>query len=341
MDIKANQAERFLKAPPHDLVAVLFYGSDPGHVSERAAILARHLADDPKDPGEILRIDEADLATNPDRLGIELRTLPMFGGRKIVRLRAEQRLKPELIADILGGSALAGVLIVEGGNLKPDSKLRSLFASAPSAAAVACYPDDEKSLGVLIGEIGSEHSLTLPAEVRGHLAALLGADRTQSRNELEKLALYVGSGATVTLDDVDAVVGDASELGLDQIAHAVAAGRAREALAAFDRAESSGESPQSVILALLRYFMRLHTVAAATAGGKPFDAVIRTLRPPLHFKAEPLIRAALRLWSLSQLSLAIALIQRAARASRLSGHLEREIAERLLLDLSQLAKGNA
>ena len=338
MDIKAAQADRFLKSPPRGLSAVLFYGSDPGLVSERAGVLAKLLAEDPTEPGEIIRLDDTDLAGDPDRLGVELRTIPMFGGRKIVRLRAEARLRPEAIADLLDGSPLAGVLVVEGGNLKADSKLRALFVSSQSAAAVACFPDDERSLGQLIGEVAAEHSLTMPPEVREHLASLLGADRTQSRGEIEKLALYAGPGAAVTLEDVDAVVGDASELGLDQIAHAVTAGKVREALAAFDRAVSAGESPQSVILALLRHVMRLHLLSAAVAGGKPLDGALRSLRPPLHFKAEPMVRAALREWPLDRLTTAISLIQAAAKAARLSSNLERELTEQLILGLGLIVR---
>ena len=336
MDIKAGQAERFVKSPPREIVAMLFHGTDPGLVSERVGQMARLLAGDPKAPGEIVRLDDSDLSGDTDRLGVELRTIPMFGGRKIVRLRAEARLKPELISDLIDGGPLAGVLIVEAGNLKPDSKLRALFAGAANAAAVACYADDEKSLAALVGEVASEYALAMPQGVREHLVSLLGADRTLSRNEVEKLALYAGRGATVTLEDVDAIVGDASELGLDQIAHAVAGGRVRDALVTCDRALASGESPQSVILALLRYFMRLHSLGSAVAGGKPLEGALRSLRPPLHFKAQPLVQAEVRAWPLVRLTRGVALIQRAAKAARLSALLERELTERLIVDLCRL-----
>ena len=336
MDIKAAQSDRFLKSPP-GVAAVLLYGSDPGLISERGSALSQLLAGDPKNPGELIRLDDSDLAGDPDRLAVEMRTIPMFGGRKVVRLRAESRLKPELIADLLDGTPLAGVLVVEGGNLKPDSKLRALFASGSNAAAVACYADDDKSLATLIDDVAARHKLTIGSGVRDHLVSLLGADRGLSRNEVEKLALYAGDVATVSIDDVDAVVGDASELGLDQIAHAAASGAAREALTVSDRAVAAGESPQSIILALLRHFMRLHMLTAAVAAGRPLEGALKSLRPPLHFKAEPLVRTELRSWSLARLSEAIGLIQNAAKASRLSAALERELTERLLIDLTRLA----
>ena len=337
MDIKAAQAEKFVTAPPREVVAFLMYGPDTGQISERAGALAALLAKDAKNPGELVRLDDTDIAGDPDRLAIELRTIPMFGGRKVVRLRAEARMKPELITDLLDGTPLAGVLVVEAGNLKSDSKLKAAFACAFNAAAIACYGDDDRSLAILVGEVAAEHKLTMSNEARDHLTALLGADRTLSRNEVEKLALYMGRGAEVTIDDIDAIVGDASELELDQIVHAAAGAAARDALKTCDRAIASGESAQTIILALLRHFLRLHTLAAAVEAGKPLESALRSLRPPLHFKAQPLVQAELRKWSLARLDMAISLIQRATKESRLSSTLERELTEKLLLDLTRLA----
>lgn len=337
MDVKAGQAERFLKALPKSLAVILFYGSDAGLVSERAAQTAKVLATDPKAPGDILRLDDADLANDPDRLGVELRTIAMFGGRKIVRLKAEARLKPELVSDLLDGGPLEGILIVEAANLKPDSKLRSLIAEAASGAAIACYADDERSLADLVDQVLREHRLTAASEVREHLVSLLGADRSLSRNELEKLALYLGDGKQVAIEDIEAIVGDASELGLDAIANATASGAAADALRTLDRADAAGESPQTVILALLRHFMRLHMLASAVAAGTPLAGALRSLRPPLHFKQQDQVQAQLRGWSVARLGRAIGAIQTTAKAARLSSSLERTLAEELILDLSRLA----
>ena len=86
---------------------MLFYGTDAGLVSERAAALAKSLAarDDP--PGEIIRVDDASLEDDPDRIFVELQTAPMFGGAKIVRAPGRRvtaaRLKPLIEAGGLQG----------------------------------------------------------------------------------------------------------------------------------------------------------------------------------------------------------------------------------------------
>ena len=65
--------------------------------------------------------------------------------------------------------------------------------------------------------------LTITPEARELLLSRLGADRALSRSEIEKLALYAGGKGTIEIDDVEAVVGDASELAIDTMIMAAAA----------------------------------------------------------------------------------------------------------------------
>ena len=87
--VKSFQADAFLKAVERVPPTVLFYGTDAGLVGERAATLARRLAE--AHDGEVLRLDDSDLEDNPDRIGVELLTRPMFGGRKVVRAATGRR----------------------------------------------------------------------------------------------------------------------------------------------------------------------------------------------------------------------------------------------------------
>src|SRR5262245_65963609 len=79
--VKTHQANAFLSALDRVPAAVLFYGSDSGLVSERAAELAKRLAERETPPGEIIRFDDASLEGDPGRIFVELETAPMFGGR--------------------------------------------------------------------------------------------------------------------------------------------------------------------------------------------------------------------------------------------------------------------
>jgi DNA polymerase III subunit delta len=338
-DVKAHQAEAFLRKPPKGLTAVLFYGADPGQVSERATTFAKTLAAEPGNPGEILRINDADLGDDPDRLGVELRTISMFGGRRIVRLQAETRLRPDLLAGLLDSSPkLEGFLIVEAGDLKSDSKVKALFVEATTAAAVACSGDDDDALSSMLDTMLAQSVSQIEPDARAALLALLGADRTLSRAEIDKLLIYAGPATTIREADVAAIVGDAAELALDDVVAATFSGQAGEALRQCDRALGSGETAQSLLLALQRHVLRLAQARSLLDQGRSMDAVFRGMRPPLFGKARDALTGQLRTWSGGKTERAVAGVQAAIAASRQTGAPDRELCEQLLLQLATLAQ---
>jgi DNA polymerase-3 subunit delta len=336
--IKTHQAGAFLNAVDRVPGAVLFYGSDDGLVAERAAHLAKALAARESPAGEILRLDDASLEEDPDRIFVELQTAPMFGGRKIVRAAAGRRVTAAQLKELVEGGDLAGVLIVEAGNLRPDDALRALFEKSPAAAAVACYPDEARDLDAVVREVFAAGKIEIAPEARRLLVARLGADRALSRAEIEKLALYAHGRSRIEESDVEAAVGDAAELALDRIVMAAASNQVAAALAECDRSIAAGDSPQAVIAALQRHFLRLHRMRAALDAGRSMDDVLRSLRPPPHFRQREALEQQARSWSLRKLDAALARIAEAAKAARLTPTLEGSLTERLLLDLGALGR---
>ena len=339
--VKAHQADAFLKPPGPSVPAVLFYGTDAGLVAERAARLARLLAEAETPPGEIIRIDDSDLETDSDRLAVELQTMPMFGGSKIVRAIAGRRITAAALQPLIGSGTLAGRLIVEAGNLRPNDALRALFEKSAQAAAVACFPDEAHDLEDLIRATLKSHGLGIGPEARDLLLARVGADRALSRGEIEKLALYAVGKTEIEPADVEAIVGDASEQTIDRILSAAASGDAARAAAEFARAVAAGESPQGIIAATQRYFQRLHRIRSEIDQGRSFDDAVRTLRPPIHFKQKDALGLQCRVWTTARLTRALSRVARAAKSARLSGTLEEAVAEELLLGLAAAARPSA
>jgi len=327
--IKAHQANAFLSPPGPKVPAVLFYGSDAGLVAERAHKLASMVA--ARDAGEIVRLDDADLDDDPDRLLIELQTIPMFGGSKVVRATAGRRITAASLQPLIEGDTLAATLIVEAGNLKPADSMRALFEKSAHAAAVACYADEAADIEGLIRETMKAHGLQISADARELLAMRMGADRVMSRGEIEKLALYAAGKETVEAADVEAIVGDASEMAVDRALNAAMSGRADRAAQEFSRAIAAGESPQMLIAALQRALQRLHRIRAGLDAGSSFDDIMRQQRPPVHFKQKDAIGLQTRMWTSPRLTEALARTAEAAKAARLNAALQEPIAEALLL----------
>jgi len=339
--VKHHQAEPFLKAIDPKLCAVLFYGPDAGLITERGQMLSKALAKKDNPPGEVLSFEDADLDGDPDRLSVELQTMPMFGGRKIIRARTGRRITTALLKPLIEAGGLQGFLIVEGGDLRPDEALRVLFEKSPIAAAVACFGDESDGLEALATRILRSHGLSIAPDVLAVLVSRLGADRALSRGEVEKLALYVAGRKTVEADDIEQSVGDASDLRLDKIPEAAASGDAARAVTDADRAIASGEGAQAVLLAVQRYFLRLHRLRATIDQGRSAEDAMRSMRPPIHFKAQPVLMGQLRVWNAAKLNAALSEIASTIKACRQTGSLDETLTERLLLRIAFMRRGRA
>jgi DNA polymerase-3 subunit delta len=336
--VKAQNANRFAERPPADCCAVLLFGSDDGLIAERAKQIAKVFADRDPAGGEIIRIEDPDLDGDSGRLAVELQTQPMFGGGKVIRTTLGRRVTGALLKSILDEGKPAAHLVVEGGNLKPTDAARKLFEATPWAAAVGCYADSERDLAELVNDMVAEAGLSIAPDARELLVSRLGADRSLSRGEVEKLILYVAGRTAITSDDVDAIVGDASDYVMDEIALAAASGRAAAALRDFDRACAGGDNPQTLLLAIQRHFLKLHRLRAAVDGGKTMDDALRSLRPPVHFKQRDTLAAQCQAWPLARLSAVLQRVSAAIRDSRRSSGLESPMTERLLLDIAHAGR---
>lgn len=339
--IKANQAEAFLKSPDPAISAILFFGPDVGLVAERAVRLSHAIAARDSPPGEILSIEDADLEEDAGRLSVELQTMPMFGGRKIVRTRTGRRVTVLTIRPLLEAGGLAGVLIVEAGNLRADEGLRPVFEKSPIAAAIPCYADSEQDLAQLATDILRTNGLKIAPDVRDVLVSRLGADRGLSRGELEKLALFAHGRSEVTAEDVEAVVGDASDLQLDRIPEAAAGGDSLTAVTDADRAIAAGDGAQTIVLATQRYFLRLHRLRAVVDAGRSIDDAVRGMRPLVPFKAQATLAQQCRSWSTPRLTAALGEISSTVAATRQTGAMDNVLIERLLLRLAAMARAKS
>lgn len=329
---KASAVASFIRSPEPGCRAILVYGPDAGLVAERAVALAQIFVKRGKGQTEIVRLDDRDLAEDPARLEVELRTAPMFASQSVIRVTAGSRLDVPSLKALLATPS-DNPLIVEAGNLRPDSGLRKLFETHKGAAALPCYSDEKSLLGVIDTEL-AEAGLSIDRETRDYLMTRLGADQALSRSEVVKLALYAQGGERIEHEDIEAIVGDAAETALDNFAYAVSGGDAKAALSELQRLAAAGTDRSAALSALGRHFTQLHRVAAAQGSGGSLEQAAKSLKPRLHFKREPVFIAHCRRWGTTRLLHALPLIQEAVKRSRRSPDLEVAFAERLVLTLT-------
>ena len=339
--IKAADVDRFIAKPDPTQPVVLVFGSDAGLVRERVDALVRASVDDPGDPFALARIDGDELSGNPARLVEEAHTVPLFGGRRAVLVKAGARNIASAVETVIASPSRECRVIIEAGNLSKSAPLRSLCEKAKVAAALPCYPDNERALSQLIDDEVHEANLVITSDARAALLALLGSDRLASRNEIRKLTLYAQGKKNIEIADVVAVVADASQMALDGVVDAVFAGRPGEADAEFGKARASGSSPTTIISAAIRQVANLHKMKLGLEGGDSIDFVLKRAVPPVHFSREGLVGDALRVWSPARLLRTMAQLAEASLEMRRNALLAEAIAQRTLLSIAVNARKKA
>ncbi|MGE0715320.1 MAG: DNA polymerase III subunit delta, partial [Alphaproteobacteria bacterium] len=216
MKIPPARLDAFCRKPDAAVRAVLVYGPDAGLVRERAEALGRTVLAELDDPFRVSLLTGAAVAADPARLGEEASAQSLVGGRRLVRVRDATDAATPGFAAVLQAPTGDTLIVAEAGDLRPGA-LRRLFEGAPDAAAVPCYVDEGAALERVLRETLARFQVGLDGEAARWLALHLGGDRGVLRGEAEKLALYVGEGGKVTIDDCIAVVGDSAEIALDAV----------------------------------------------------------------------------------------------------------------------------
>jgi DNA polymerase III subunit delta len=317
---------------------VLVFGPDAGLVRERAEALVRMSVDDPKDPFQLARLDGDDLAGEPTRLVEEANTIPLFGGRRAVWVKAGGRNIAPAVEALIASPSPDCRVVIEAGDLKRSAPLRALCERAKTAVALPCYADGERDLARLIDDEMREAGLTISPEARATLVPLLGGDRLASRHEVRKLALFARGKQRVELDDVMSVVADASTLALDGLIDAAFAGRTAELEVQLGKVRVAGTAPGTIVSAAQRQVAQLHRARLAVEEGASVNEAAGGIQPFVHFSRKAAVEAALRTWTSARLERAMAQLAEAALESRRQSTLADVIAQRALLALAVNAR---
>ena len=336
--LRGRDIDTFLARPDGGRPIVLLYGPDAGLVRERTEALLASAVDDPNDPFSMVRMDGDELAAEPSRLVDEALTVPLFGGRRAIRVRAGSKNFASGVDTLAEMPMKDCRIVIEAGDLRPESPLRKACERAKTAVAIGCYPDGERDLAKLIDDELRLGNLRIAPDARAALADLLGGDRQASRNELRKLALYAHGEGEVTLEHVMAVVADASEMKLDPIVDSAFAGKPDLVEIEFAKAMIAGTYPGIIISAAQRQAAWLHKSALALAEGTPVSALLDGGFPRLHFSRKGSVEIALRNLSAPRLLAIIEQLAVAALDMRKQAALAAAIAQRTLLSIAVSAR---
>ena len=222
-------------------------------------------------------------------------------------------------------------------DLKRNAPLRAMIERAKTAVAIPCYVDGEREIARLVDDEVRNAKLTISPDAREVLLPLLGGDRRASRAEMQKLILYAHGKDRIELDDVLAVVADASSQELDALVDAAFSGDKVGAEREFAKAEVARVNAVAIVGAAIRHCERLHVLSLDVEAGSSVSAVVERPQSGIHFRRKGAFEKALRGWTPDRLRKAMTMLGEASLDTRVQSDLSETIARRALTTIARSA----
>ena len=315
MKLKPAAIPATLKAPPETLRLILLYGPDTGLITARASQAVKAICPDASDPFRVSKYSEDQLLADPPKLSDDINAISLMGGRRVIRIQPAGDRLAALLEPLLQPSASDTLVVVLAGELPPRSKLRKLAEASEHAAAIPCYEDNAAARRSLIQEQCRKAGLQIEPDALAYLIENLGTDHGVSRQELEKLLLYMGESdgetKSIRLEDARAVVGDTAAWRIDDIADAMLLGRMERLERNFQSALQAGAVAIRILNAVSASARRIHALASQVEQGESPATAIGKMRPPVPFFRRDAIAEQLRRWPRKRLDRALFLLSEA------------------------------
>jgi len=340
MIVKSHEADRYVANPPKGLTIALVYGPDAGLVQERSEKLLKSVAPDLTDAFNVSDLSEDVLLADPARLADEAAAISMMGGRRVVRVRGTGNDLAALMESFLDDPKGDALVVVEAGDLAKTGALRKLFDGHKSAAAVQCYPDSVRDLGDVLRDALRGSGISIEPEALEDAVSRLGSDRGVTRREIEKLVLYMHGKTQVSLEDVRAVMGDEAEARSESACDAAGSGDLVRLDLELERLWAADTQPAQILRSAMGHFQKLLQARESAARGESIDAVMKRLRPPVHFSRASSFKNQAQRWSGDKLGEALDMLLEAETLTRTTAVPAEAVTGRALMNIAAMAKGH-
>jgi len=218
---------------------------------------------------------------DPAQVVAAARTLPVMAERRLVTVRAVDRIAPEALAPLaeyLKDPNPTTTLILEGA--KVDLR-RNPFPQVKQVGQVlACQPLYEREAARWVVERARTLSVRIAPEAARFLVDWAGTGLATLASELEKAATYAGEGGVIDLEAVAETAGGGRVHTVFELTDALGERDAARALTALGTLLEGGEAPLKVQAMIVRHFRLLWRAREAMTGGGDAGGLARALGVP-------------------------------------------------------------
>ena len=342
MKFYGQKLNDFLKSKNANKQFLLVYGSDAGLVHECIKKIINTFILSSNKSDCISRFTGPELKNEPEKLWSSAHSLSLFNEQQVIVISEASNTLTESIKYLITNKEKSWPIIIEAGELNPQSSLRQLFEKNDTCAAIACYPDEGAQLHRVFRETLNGFNLAAPDNVISYLEYLLGGDRLLIKKELVKLSLFLNpsnkKNQVINIEDVQKCVVNSSIESLEKLIFATGSGNQYNVDYLMTKYFANDTNPLKLIRALQKHFQRLHFVRLKLDEGEKLENITKLLKPPIFFKWKETFKNQTKIWSVPKLNKVLKLLIDCEIQCKTTGMPSTFLCMHLLLKISQGAK---
>ena len=290
-----NKAKNFLKYN-----FFLLYGENIGLKKDIKDIIKKTIKQ--KDNNiEILSLYENEILNDEENFYNFIYSGSLFSSSKIITIFEATDKIINKISNVHDKYPESVTLIIFAGVLEKKSKLRIFFEKDKKTICIPCYLDSEKNLEVIAQSEFRKNNILLSREAINLLIEKSNSDRSNLKNEIEKIKSYALCKKKLELDEVKSLINFSGDYKSDVLVNECLCGNISQYKKVTSEIYINTASQIFLLRILGNKVQRLLKIKGQENKSNNLDNLINVSKPPIFWKEKPLVKRQLSIWSFNEL----------------------------------------
>ena len=270
----------------------LFYGENAGLKKE---LIEKKFKNDFKN--KIYTYEESEILKNEKIFFEQILTRSFFENDKLLIIsRATDKI--EKIADEIIDKKIEDLVIIFVADiLEKKSKLRKLFEKNDKSICVPFYPDNQKTLSVVVSNFFKNLKISMSQETINIIIDKCNSDRQTLLNELSKIEIFIKHKKNIKFSDIIRLINATENNNISELVDFCLAKNQKKITRILNDNNFSKEDTILVIRTFLSKTKRLIKLKELEKTSTDIESAISTFKPPVFWKDKELVKQQLKNWS--------------------------------------------
>tara|TARA_X000000368_G_C22991896_1_gene694715 strand:+ start:75 stop:1058 length:984 start_codon:yes stop_codon:yes gene_type:complete len=270
----------------------LFYGDNLGFINE---ILEKKFKSNFKN--NIYNYEESEILKNERDFFDKILTHSFFENEKLVIISRSTDKIYKIAEEIINKTISDLTIIFLSSSLETKSKLRKLFEKNAKSICVAFYPDNTKTLSIIVNNFFRKIKVSVSQEIINTIVEKSNGNRQQINNELSKIENLVINKKKIELNDIIKLINVSGNDNITELVDFCLAKNRRKTLRIINESNFSKEETILILRTFINKTKRLLKIRTQIKSDENLDNAISNFKPPIFWKDKEIVKQQLKNWT--------------------------------------------